>query len=246
MKLNIFSPLTATISSPALQPGQRRRAVGGHVVDNRLVRRRDQDLPQRLALIPLGRPLVRRRLGQQLLAVAQILDGDVRALARDDPPGDAVLRWRRKLRHRLAVDFENLCLPAASPAFQAGPSGSTQPMVVEFSASLTGRPTLQTTTAKASASRKLNSGPANATMILSSGGNRRQRLGRSFRSCLRWPPWWPSAAATRSRRPESSPGHIPRRRSSSSRSACRTRWRTARPSARASGPPGNAPAHGRR
>ena len=40
-------------------------------------------------------------------------------------------------------------------------------MVVEFSASLTGRPTTQTTTAKASASRKLNSGPAKATMILS-------------------------------------------------------------------------------
>ena len=42
-------------------------------------------------------------------------------------------------------------------------------MVVVFSVSLTGGPTIITTSAKASARRKLKSGPANATMTLSSG-----------------------------------------------------------------------------
>src|ERR1035437_3907382 len=65
--------------------------------------------------------------------------------------------------------------PGRRPAAQAGAGlpfasvGTTQPTVVVLSASVEGLPTLQTTTAKPSASRKLNSGPANATMILSSG-----------------------------------------------------------------------------
>src|ERR1035437_2597944 len=59
--------------------------------------------------------------------------------------------------------------PGRRPAFPAGPVGSTQPTTVELSASLLGLPTPQTTTANSIASKKLNSGPANATMILSSG-----------------------------------------------------------------------------
>jgi len=55
------------------------------------------------------------------------------------------------------------------PALAAGPSGVTYPTVVVVSASGIGRPTAQTKVAKASARRKLNNGPANATMILSSG-----------------------------------------------------------------------------
>src|SRR6266567_2076407 len=50
-------------------------------------------------------------------------------------------------------------------------------MTVVASASPTGRPIAQTTTAKTKASEKLNSGPANATIILSSaetGGNASQ------------------------------------------------------------------------
>ena len=59
--------------------------------------------------------------------------------------------------------------PGRRPAFQAGPDGSTQPTVVEVSAPLVGFPTPQTMTAKNRARAKLNSGPANATMILSRG-----------------------------------------------------------------------------
>src|SRR5450755_1404994 len=59
--------------------------------------------------------------------------------------------------------------PGRNPADQPGPVGSTQPTTVELFTSLLGLPTLQTTTANAMASKKLNSGPAKATMILSSG-----------------------------------------------------------------------------
>src|SRR5208283_4045812 len=64
--------------------------------------------------------------------------------------------------------------PGRNPAAQAGPVGSAQPIVVLLSSSFTGRPTPQTNTAKPSASKKLNKGPAKATMILSKaeiGGN---------------------------------------------------------------------------
>ena len=59
--------------------------------------------------------------------------------------------------------------PGCRPAFQAGPVWSTQPIMAAVSASLLGLPTLQTMKAKKTASKKLNSGPANATMILSNG-----------------------------------------------------------------------------
>ena len=59
--------------------------------------------------------------------------------------------------------------PGRKPAFHAGPFWSTQPIIVELLSALLGLPTPQTTNAKKIASKKLNSGPANATMILSSG-----------------------------------------------------------------------------
>src|SRR6185369_13676066 len=42
--------------------------------------------------------------------------------------------------------------PGLRPAFQAGPPGSTQPILVESESSLTGRPTTHTTAAKKTAS----------------------------------------------------------------------------------------------
>ena len=62
----------------------------------------------------------------------------------------------------------NILSPAFKPACSAGDSGMTYPIVVVVSDSLTGRPTVQMITAKRTARPKLKSGPANATIILSS------------------------------------------------------------------------------
>ena len=74
-------------------------------------------------------------------------------------PPKRVTRW---------PSTETILSPVLRPASAAGESGTTYPIIVVASDSLTGRPTTQMKRAKATARRKLKSGPANATMILSS------------------------------------------------------------------------------
>ena len=89
------------------QAGERGGTVRGDGKNGRLARGGDQNLPERLALIPLRLAMKRDCINCRFPAGAQILDGDVRAGASDDAPRDAVGRSRREMVDGIAVNFQN-------------------------------------------------------------------------------------------------------------------------------------------
>src|SRR5215831_6786538 len=82
----------------------------------------EENLPQGLALVPVGWSTIRSRLGDVLFSVAQVLDRDVRALAGDDAPSDAVLGGRSKVVNGMIVDFDDL-VSRPQPGFPGRPAG---------------------------------------------------------------------------------------------------------------------------